>query len=174
MSKKTNTDLQKTYPLVTWRNKEILRTVCSPIKKIDKTIIQLWYDMIDLMRAYDWVWLAAPQIWINARMCVVTQRDTKHQIKRWKNRKTERKLLDELVLINPIVLSYSDTSTVDQEACLSLPGTTGDVRRPDAVTIKYTWLDRKEHILKATWFSARVILHEIDHLDGILFIDKLV
>lgn len=164
------TDLQKKYPLITWQDTPILRTVCDEVKKITPDIKEFVDDLQELMRAYEWVWLAAPQIWQNYRMAAVTQRDTSGKDNEWR---TDWKLLDEFVIINPEVLSLWDRTDVAEEACLSLPGQKGDVERPKKITIKYLWVDGKEHIHKATWFNARVILHEMDHLDGVLFIDKL-
>ena len=117
------------------------------------------------MHAYDGVWLAAPQINQNLRMVAVTQRDTSK--KNWKQ-------VDQFVMINPRILFMSDVTEVDKEGCLSLPGEEWFVKRPQSITVQYTWLDSKKHIHKAIGFNARVILHELDHLDGVLFVDKLV
>ena len=165
------TSLQKKYPLVTWEDQEILRIVCAEVKKISPEIRQFADDILELMREYKGVWLAAPQIGQDYRMAAITQRDTEHVNKSWES---EWKLLDEFVIINPTILSQSDYKTIESEACLSLPWVKGDVTRPDSITIQYLWIDSKTHIHKATGFNARVILHEMDHLDGVLFIDKLV
>lgn len=164
------TSLQEKYPLVTWENEEILRTVCQEIKKITPEIRNFSHDIIELMREYKWVWLAAPQIGQNYRMAAITQWDTSHKNKLGES---DRQLLDEFVIINPKILSQSDFETIESEACLSLPWVKGDVSRPDTITLQYLAIDGKTHIHKATWFNARVILHEMDHLDGVLFIDKL-
>lgn len=123
-----------------------------------------------LTRDYDGVWLAAPQINQNMRIAAITQRDTTYKNEDWD---IQRKLLDEFVIINPKILVASPEESVEQEACLSLPKIKGDVSRSDSITIEYLWVDGKQHVHKATWFNARVILHEMDHLDGVLFIDKL-
>jgi peptide deformylase len=80
----------------------------------------------------------------------------------------------EFVMINPEVLAASPTTCNDEEACLSLPGQKGMVERSDTITVRYMTVDGKIHMHKATGYNARIILHEIDHLDGVLFIDKLV
>ncbi len=162
--------LQKKYPLITWEKSPILRTVCDEVKKVTPDIKELAADLQELMWEYDWVWLAAPQIGQNYRMAAVTQRDTSKQNEKWD---TIWKLLDEFVIINPIILSSSNETEIESEACLSLPKIKGDVSRPTSVTIQYLGTDGKKDIIKATWFNARVILHEMDHLDGVLFIDKL-
>ncbi len=167
---KRSSPLSKKYPLVTWKDTEILRTVCKEVKKINKETINFAHDLQELMREYEWVGLAAPQIGINKRMAAITQWDTS---KTDKQGRADWELLDEFVLINPRVLSTSSETSTDQEACLSLPGIKGDVSRPESITIEYEGIDWKKHIHKASWFNARVILHEMDHLDGVLFIDKL-
>lgn len=164
------TDLEKKYPLITWQDSSILRTICDEVKKITPEIREFASNLQELMRAYEWVWLAAPQIWQNHRMAAITQWDTNNKDEEWR---LDWKLLDEFVIINPSILSIWDETDIDEEACLSLPWQRGDVQRPRKITMQYLWVDGKTHIHKATWFNARVILHEMDHLDGILFIDKL-
>lgn len=159
------------YPLITWEDSSILRTVCDEVKKLTPEIKEFATNLLDLMREYEWVGLAAPQVWQNMRMAAISQRDTTNKNEDWR---TDRKLLDEFVIINPKLLNISDIKSVDLEACLSLPGISGDVTRSDSITLQYLWVDNKTHVHKATWFNARVILHEMDHLDWVLFIDKLV
>lgn len=77
-------------------------------------------------------------------------------------------------MINPEVVAQSTTMIVDKEGCLSLPDITGEVARPERVTVRFQDKKNKVHIIKAVGYNARILLHEIDHLDGILFIDKLV
>ena len=164
------TSLQKKYPLITWQDTPILRAVCDPIKKITPEIKEFAKALQELMRAYEWVGLAAPQIGQNHRMAAVTQRDTSE---RDKDGRVIWDLTKEFVMINPKILAASDNLKTDNEACLSLPWINGDVARPHQITIQYLWVDGKTHVHKATGFNARVILHEMDHLDGVLFIDKL-
>ncbi len=76
-------------------------------------------------------------------------------------------------MINPVVLSSSDTHVRDKEWCLSLPGIEWEVERSKQITVKYTNLQGKDIIKKISGYNARIILHEIDHLDWVLFIDKL-
>lgn len=163
-------DLQKKYPLVTGKDQEILRVVCDPVPMVTPEIKQFAADLQQLMRDYEWVWLAAPQIGINHRMAAVTQRDLSNKDV---DGNTKWELVDEFVIINPKILAASETLKIDNEACLSLPGLKWDVARPHKITIQYLWADGETHIHKATGFNARVILHEMDHLDGVLFIDKL-
>ena len=157
--------LKKTFPLQYGVNNPILRKVSDPVQNITPAMQELAEALSTLMREYDGVGLAAPQIGKNVRMVSVTQRDTS---------KKEREFLEEFVMINPMIIGKSDTLCVDEEACLSLPGETGNVQRPDSITVQFQTIDGKSHIHKADGYNARIIYHEIDHLDGILFVDKVV
>ncbi len=109
------------------------------------------------------VGLAAPQVWINKRLIIVSL------LSDW-----EDEGFSTVMMINPQVLEHSKQTNKDNEWCLSLPKTRGEVMRWN--DIKLTYLDEKgkTKTLKFQWLSARIIQHEIDHLDGILFTDKLV
>ena len=77
-------------------------------------------------------------------------------------------------MINPCIIDWSQEMAIDEEACISLPDTFGKVKRNKAVTV--TYLDTKGHkqVKKLKDFNARIIQHEIDHLDGVLFVDKII
>lgn len=77
-------------------------------------------------------------------------------------------------MINPIILSYSPSLYDSQEWCLSLPWKEALVQRHESITVQYTWLDKKTYTRDFSNFDAAIVQHEIDHLDGILFIDKYV
>jgi len=83
-------------------------------------------------------------------------------------------LIHEWIMINPIIIGKSKETNIDEEACLSLPNITGKVERASSITVKFQTIDGESHIYKANGYNARIILHEIDHLEGILFTDKLV
>ena len=159
-----NNHLKRHYPLVYWADNSLLRSVCQDILKITNKHKVLAKNLLILMHEYDGVGLAAPQIWKLYRMAAVTQRNTS---------KKNRRKNDEFVMINPKILFRSEELESDVEWCLSLPWVEWRVTRSSTITVQYTKPDWTLHIHKATWFNARVILHEIDHLDWILFIDKL-
>lgn len=165
MKSKAATQLMDTYPLQQWSHNSILRAVCSPITTITKDMRTFGKDLIELMRAYDGVGLAAPQVGKARRIAAFTQRDTS---------KKDRELVTEDVMINPVILSASKELLDDKEGCLSLPGIEGIVSRPKQITLKYLNLQGKDVVMKASWYNARIILHEIDHLDGVLFVDKML
>ncbi len=153
------------FPLEFGENNPVLRKKCLEVKYFTKETKILVEALAVLMWEYEGVGIAAPQIWQTVRIAAVTQRDTS---------KKNRELLEEFVMINPILIGKGDETVIDEEACLSLPKITGKVARPLDITIKYQTIDGKTHIKKATGYNARILLHEMDHLDGVLFIDKLV
>lgn len=156
--------IQDLYPLVLGAENPVLRTVCDKVEAVTPEIVAFWKALLDLLPVYDGVWLAAPQVGKTIRMAAFVQLDMKG-----KNRK--QTMQD--VMINPIILSSSPTTEIAEEWCLSLPGQTGDVERTDMIVVEYTNLQWKKVVHKAKWYNARIILHEMDHLDGVLYIDKL-
>lgn len=157
------------YPLQTWEDNKILRTKSEKVDIFDEEIKEFSEILLDLMYAYDWVGLAAPQVWKNIRVIATTQ---------WKEyrkgNKTDKKIIWETAMINPEILEHSWEKRKWEEACLSVPWLCWDVERWTRIVVKYQDKKWKQHIQKYTWFSAVVIQHEMDHLDWILFTDKVV
>ncbi len=135
---------------------EILRKVCRPVEQVTPRIVTLLDDMAETMRAADGCGLAAPQVGILRRIAVV---------------ETEPGQLIEL--INPKIVAFAGEQQ-EQEGCLSIPGRWGITKRPRYVTVHA--LDRygEPFELSAEDLLARALCHEIDHLDGKLFIDKII
>ncbi|NOZ45005.1 MAG: peptide deformylase [bacterium] len=138
-----------------------MRSVSEPINLIDEYIQSFGKNLMRLMYKWDGVGLAAPQIGRNLRMIAVTQ---------WK----KNKIIKEMIMINPEILETSKETLIDEEACLSLPDIFGDVKRYQNIVVSYQDIKGNKQERKFTHMDARVIQHEIDHLNGILFIDKLV
>ena len=157
------------YPLHTWENNKILRKKSDKVDIFDDEIKDFAEILLDLMYAYDWVGLAAPQVGKNIRVIATTQRK---EIKKW--RKTDKKIIWETAMINPEILEHSEEMKKWEEACLSVPGLCWDVERWTWIVVKYQDKKWKTHIQKYTWFSAVVIQHEMDHLEWILFTDKVI
>ncbi len=153
------------YPLQLWANNPVLRIAADPIEDITPDIRTFAYDLIELMRLYEWVWLAAPQVGKSWRIIATTQ---------WKNSKRWQKNTGELVMINPEIISHSDAVVSSDEACLSLPGEQGTVQRYKQITVSYLDPEGKKHTQTFDDFNAAIVQHEIDHIDGVLFIDKLI
>lgn len=135
---------------------EILRKKSREVEKIDEKILTLLDDMVDTMYDKDGVGLAAPQIGILKRL-VVIQVDDENLYK----------------MINPKI-TKSSGEAIEAEACLSVPDRRGEVLRPTNVTVEYTDINGELQTLEAEGLLARCACHEIDHLDGILYIDKMI
>ena len=135
----------------------VLTTKTTEVEVIDETIIALLDDLYDTMIEHDGVGIAAPQINVNLRVAIVEIGD-------------ERDILE---MVNPTVIE-TDGAEVEMEGCLSFPGLFGDVERPTYVRIEAADREGRIYELEAGGFDARAILHEIDHLDGVLFNDKIV
>lgn len=136
---------------------EILRKISKKVDVIDDSLKNLVEDMFETMYHADGVGLAAPQIGILKRIIVIDI----EVIKR--------------VMINPEIISESTTDMQDgPEGCLSVPGIEDTVRRPKVLTVRYMNLDGEIVTEEARDLYARVICHEIDHLNGILFTDKIL
>ncbi|MFA5747947.1 MAG: peptide deformylase [Candidatus Absconditabacterales bacterium] len=144
-------------------NNPILRTISLPVKEIDKEVKKFCNDLKKNMRENDGVGLAAPQIGKNLRIISTTQREEK---------KKENKLIGEIIMINPEIIEKSKEMIVFEEACLSLPNIIGKVKRNKIITVQY--LDLKGNLQKKKLknLNSTIAQHEIDHLDGILFMDK--
>ena len=137
-----------------------LRQVCDPIEKIDDSIKTLAADMLETMYDAPGIGLAAPQIGEMKRIVVM-------------DLAKEGETPEPLVMINPEILKYSEETTVTEEGCLSIPELYYDVERPAEVTVRYTDLDGNTVEKDATDRLAICIQHELDHLDGVLYIDYL-
>jgi len=157
--------LKQNYPLQLWANNPILRVSADNIQDITPEIRTFAYDLLELMRLYEWVWLAAPQVGKSRKIIATTQRKSG---KRWE------KNTGEIVMINPEITEKSTQMILSEEACLSLPGEQGAVRRYRSISVSYLDPEWRKHTRKFEDFNAAIIQHEIDHVNGVLFIDKLV
>lgn len=151
--------------IITGENNIILRKKSEEVDIINNEIIKFSKNMKKIMYENNWIWLAAPQIWINKQIIVVTF---------WKELIYDYKYLWDEIMINPKILDISDKKYIDEEWCLSLPWIYGKVLRPYGVKVEYLNLKWEKIVKYLEWLSARVFLHEYDHLNWILFIDKLV
>lgn len=131
----------------------VLRQVAAKVTKIDKRIKRLLSDMADTMYAAEGVGLAAPQIGVSIRIVVI---DVGNGV---------------IEMINPEIIGKEGTCT-NVEGCLSVPNFDGEVERAKSVKVKYQDRNGKPVILDTTDLLAIAVQHELDHLDGILFIDK--
>ena len=137
-----------------------LRLVSEPVKKITADIRKLVEDMFETMYDAPGVGLAAIQVGAPKRVVTVDVA-----------KKEEPK--NPLVFINPEIVAVSDEKAIHEEGCLSIPEIYDDVERPAQVTVKYLDLDGQQHEVEADGLLATCLQHEIDHLNGVLFIDHL-
>ena len=138
-------------------NDEILRKKSRTVEVIDDKIKELVDDMIETMHAHDGVGLAAPQVGILKRVVVIDLYDDKGPY----------------VLINPEIIKQKGEQEVE-EGCLSFPNQFAKVVRPDEVMAEYTDRNGKRVKVKAKDLLAQAICHEYDHLEGEVFVDKIV
>ena len=146
----------------------ILATISHPIKSDDVgTLPDIIQDMIDTMRAAKGVGLAAPQIGLNIRVLVF-------EIPASRQTDSDRETpIGPQVLINPRIIQFSEEVEFEWEGCLSIPGIRGEVPRHSS--IEYDAIDAEGNNLRrnAFGFHARVVQHELDHLDGILYPERM-
>lgn len=131
----------------------VLKKICVPVDKIDKRLRNFLDSMAETMYASEGIGIAAPQVGESIRVCVVDV-DKKHRYD----------------LINPVI-TYREGLVVGNEGCLSCPNLFGDVERAEKIRVEYTSRFNKKKTLEAEGLLARCIQHELDHLDGQLFID---
>lgn len=149
----------------TWKENQILRTISEDVKISElNTYINLWREMIKYIKNPDnhWVGLAAPQVWYNKRLIVVSL------LKDWDDENYQT-----VMMLNPKIIDNSNETDFETEWCLSVPWAKGDVERFLKLKISYIDENKKERIIILSWVSARIVQHEIDHLDWILFTDKI-
>lgn len=134
---------------------DILRKKAKKVRELDKRTITLIKDMRQTMKKEEGIGLAGPQVGILKRIFVVGLKEYEYEF------------------VNPEILEVSG-EYLDIEGCLSIPGESGVVKRGNYVKVKATDIDGKDFIIEARNMLARVIQHENDHLNGVLFTDKLV
>jgi peptide deformylase len=138
----------------------ILREVSKPIETMDSEVKKLADDMLETMYDAPGIGLAAIQIGVARRMLVLDVSKDGEDKK-------------PLVFINPEVVAASDARSVYEEGCLSIPDYYAEVERPATITVKHLDRDGKEQIVEADGLLATCLQHEIDHLNGVLFIDHI-
>lgn len=154
---------------LTYYGSPILRKKVAPIKEITEEIRQLASDMVETMRAYDGIGLAAPQIGKSISIFV-----TEVPIEVPQGDGTSNWVPGEVrVYINPKIVQYSEEKWIRGEGCLSIPGVFGEVERPVQIVVEATDIEGKKFQEEQSWLTARAIMHENDHLNGVLFFDRM-
>ncbi len=132
----------------------VLKTRAAPVDSFDESLVRLTQDMLSTMRDNEGVGLAANQVGRLKRVFVAAIEDDEH------------------VIVNPVLSDWSETTESAQEGCLSIPGILVDVERPTSVTVSGQDLSGEPLQIEASDLLARVLQHEVDHLDGVLILDR--
>ncbi len=141
--------------LLRFEGDEILRKKARPVKKIDDQVREVLEDMVETMYEAKGIGLAGPQIGKLRRYIVVDVGEGVYK------------------MVNPEILKRSEEEGIDIEGCLSLPLFNGTVKRPQKIRVRYSDENGEEKEIEAEGLFARCICHEIDHLDGVLFREKV-
>jgi peptide deformylase len=137
-----------------------LKLTSQPVPVVDDTIRRLMDDMLETMYAAPGIGLAAPQVGKPIRVIVVDLADKDEEPQPYR-------------MVNPKIVDASEELRVTNEGCLSVPDFYADVERADTITVEYQDENGEPHTLKADGMLATCIAHEIEHLDGVLFVDHL-
>ena len=137
-----------------------LKKVCAAVARVDDELRRLMDDMLDTMYVAPGIGLAAPQVGVLKRVIVVDVSPKDEERRPYQ-------------MVNPELVSVSDEDAAYEEGCLSLPEHYSEVVRPAAIKVRYLDRDGESRTLEADGLLATCIQHEIDHLDGILFVDHI-
>jgi peptide deformylase len=132
----------------------VLKSPAAPVKSFDESLTTLARDMLATMREHEGVGLAANQVGRLKRILVAALED------------------EEFVIVNPVVDEAAETTGIELEGCLSIPGIQVEVERPTAVTVSGQDASGTPLRIEASGLLARILQHEIDHLDGVLILDR--
>jgi peptide deformylase len=145
---------------IVWAPDPVLKTKCKPVETVDDDVRRLVDDMFSTMYHAPGVGLAAPQVGVTRRIIVVdvAGKDEKPQ---------------PIALINPEIVWQSEETQVYEEGCLSLPEMYADVERPAKVKVRYLDRDGAKQEIEGEGLLAVCLQHEIDHIDGVLFVDHI-
>ena len=153
----------------------ILKRKSKPIEKVNSEVKKIMDEMLKTMYREKGIGLAAPQVSINKRI-IVMDVSPRPGLKRYQEEKNKEKQVvkqNPIQMANPEITWISEKKETDQEGCLSIPNFMGDVTRPSSCKVKYLDKNGESKELHAEGLLARCIQHEVDHINGILFIDHL-
>lgn len=146
--------------IVKGKDNPVLRTVCNPVEEFDKELKNIIRDMKDTLKKAKGLGIAAPQVGLDIRAFIfITDYGTRQQVVR--------------EAINPELIFASEQQALGEEGCLSLPGKFGNVYRPNEVIVSFYDVTGEKHQMRLVDLDARVFLHELDHINGVLFLDRM-
>ena len=162
---------------VTQYGEPILRKIGNPITEFNEPLAQMANDMVDTMYQQEGIGLAAQQVGKDLQICVIDVRPPVGAsvpfYYKYDAKQPPLELIMPMTLINPKVSIIDETEVEYEEGCLSFPGINGKVLRPVCVCCEFQDTEGTPHILEADGLLGRCILHEVDHLNGKLFIDSM-
>jgi len=153
---------------VAQRGETILSLAAAEVAKSElnsEWLNQLAEAMHDTMTQRNGVGIAAPQVYVSKRVIIVASRPNL--------RYPDAPEMDAVVMVNPEILETSETTVLGEEGCLSVPDERGQVARAETIKVRYLTLQGEQVEAVYTGFPARIVQHEVDHLDGILFIQRI-
>jgi peptide deformylase len=146
--------------IVKGENNPVLRSMCKEVTDFDSELKKTIRDMKETLKKAKGLGIAAPQVGLDIRAFIfITDYGTKKQVVR--------------EAINPEVIFASEDQTIGEEGCLSLPGKFGNVYRPNEIIVSFFDLSGDKQQMRLLDLDARVFLHELDHINGVLFLDRL-
>lgn len=145
-----------------------LHMVSEPVEQVDDELRGLMDDMLETMYASQGIGLAAIQVGVPKRVLVM---DIGHSQSRYEE--SGEANAEPMFLVNPEIVESSEEVQTFKEGCLSFPGQYADVKRPEEVTVKYLDYEGEEQVMHASGIMAVCVQHEIDHLNGVVFVDYL-
>ena len=137
-----------------------LKLVCAPVTRVDEEVRTLMNDMLETMHSAPGIGLAAPQVGVGRRVLVVDVARGEEPPQSYR-------------MANPEIVWRSDTVVLKEEGCLSFPDHYAEVARPDSVRVRYLDHESEMRQIEASGLLARCVQHEIEHLDGVNFVDHL-
>ena len=162
---------------ITQYGEPILRKIGEPITEFDDELAQIAHDMVETMYSEEGIGLAAQQVDRALQLCVVDARPPEEVEApfdySFDGKKPPLELIMPMAIVNPKVSIVDDQEEVYEEGCLSFPGVNGRVNRPVRIRCEFQDTGGNPHVLEADGLLGRCILHEIDHLNGKLFIDRM-
>jgi peptide deformylase len=155
-------------------NDPILRKKGVKISAFNAALRKLAEDMIAAMHAAEGIGLAAQQVGHAIQLCVIDLRPAEVRFAwEYDGTRPPLELFMPLVLVNPEVTAVPEPTTIYEEGCLSFPQIHGDVVRPDEITVKFKDAAGHAHMLRCNGLLSRCVQHEVDHLNGVLYIDRM-
>jgi len=151
---------------------QVLRKKTEPVKEINESIRTLINDMAETMKTASGLGLAAPQIGVSLRIFIIDKGYIDFSSLPDEEKKNKEEPFFPVAFINPQIIERKGETSIS-EGCLSVPGYHAEVERAAEITLKYTDIEGVERTLEASGLTAIAIQHEYDHLEGVLFIDRI-